>query len=68
MRDRGKITKREFTMLSAYLDGELSSKDAESLEHRLATDPALKKAYEELKQPKHCLRHFRRSGLPDRLH
>ncbi len=50
-----KISNRDWVQLSAYLDGELSAREAKKLENRLAGEPGLQAALEELRSTKRIL-------------
>ena len=47
-----KISNRDWTQLSSYLDGELSPKELKRLEDRINSDPSLQLALEGLRQTK----------------
>jgi hypothetical protein len=51
-----KISNRDWIQLSAFLDGELSRREADKLSHRINNDPGLQAALEELKATKEVLR------------
>ena len=59
-----KISKRDWAQLSAYLDGELSQRDASKLEIRIAEDPDFQAALEDLKNVKTILSHTPRLSVP----
>lgn len=54
-----KLSDRDLETLSAYLDGEISSRDRERLEARLRSDPALQEYLEGLRRTRAAVR-----GLP----
>ncbi|MEZ0395038.1 MAG: zf-HC2 domain-containing protein [Anaerolineales bacterium] len=59
-----KTTFRDLEQLSAYLDGQLPQAEAARLESRLAADPALAAALEELRQARAVLRRAPRRRAP----
>ena len=59
-----KISKRDWTQLSAYLDGELSQRDLTKLENRIKKDPDFQAALEGLRDVKAVLSHTPRLSVP----
>lgn len=59
-----KISSRDLELLSAYLDGQLSSKDTAHLETRLWEDEALRNALDELDRTRTMLRSLPRKRAP----
>lgn len=59
-----KISKRDWTQLSAYLDGELSQRDLTKLENRIKKDPDFQAALEGLRDVKAILSHTPRLTVP----
>ncbi len=59
-----KISKRDWTHLSSYLDGELSQRESQRLEERIKKDPVLRFALDELRQTKKILKHTPRLKIP----
>lgn len=56
MKER-KLNKREWLLLSAYLDGELSPRERRQVEELLQTNPASRTALEGLRRTKQVLKH-----------
>lgn len=58
------LNQRDWTALSAYLDGQLSLREKKRLERRLEGDPALKAGLEELRRTRDVLRQQPRLRAP----
>jgi hypothetical protein len=56
MSELASLSRRDLVRISAYLDGQLSAKQAGRLEARLKVEPALREALEGLRQTKRLLR------------
>ena len=59
-----KISKRDWTQLSAYLDGELSQRELTKLEARIEGNPEFQAALEDLRNVKTVLSHTPRLSAP----
>jgi len=59
-----KISNRDWVQLSAYLDGELSVREADKLEGRLDAEPELRAALEDLRETKQILSRTPRIKVP----
>ncbi len=59
-----KISNRDWVQLSAYLDGELSVREADKLEGRLSAEPGLQAALEDLRDTKQILSRTPRIRVP----
>jgi hypothetical protein len=57
MRRELQLTDREWLLLSAYLDGQLSDKERRQVEDLLQTKPASQKALEDLRRTRQVLQH-----------
>lgn len=61
---RAQVSNHDFELLSAYVDGQLSSGEKTRLEEQLKTRPELKQAYEDLRQMRALLRAAPRRRSP----
>lgn len=59
-----RVSHRDWAQLSAYLDGELSARDIRKLESRLASEPALQAALDDLRTTKQILSRTPRLKVP----
>ena len=59
-----KLTKRDWETISAYLDGQLSSKKLVRFETRLSQEPQLRLALDDLQKTRQVLRHAPRRRVP----
>ncbi len=59
-----RISPDEWEILSAYLDGQVSAKEQEKLKQKLAAEPELQRALEELQRTKMVLRSAPRRRVP----
>ena len=57
-----KLSSRDLQKLSAYLDGELSTSAAREMKNRLAHDPNLRAALDDLRDTKSILRRIPQSA------
>ena len=64
MASANRPTEQDFELLSAYLDNELGVSQRAALEMRLAADPALVAALEDLRQTMHIVRSAPRLNPP----
>jgi hypothetical protein len=58
------LSRKDYLILSAYLDGELSQSDLQRVEKRLLTDQLFKRTSEELAYTKHMLRSMPKLRAP----
>jgi anti-sigma factor RsiW len=61
---KNQIKSRDWEVLSAYLDGQLSSREQTRLETRLNKDPDLQSALEDLRQMRNVLRNLPKIRVP----
>jgi len=61
---KNQIKSRDLEVLSAYLDGQLASREQTRLETRLKSDPDLQSALEELRQTRNMLRSLPKLRVP----
>jgi negative regulator of sigma E activity len=59
-----RISPNDWEILSAYLDGQVSAKEQEKLKQKLAAEPELQRALEELQRTKMVLRSAPRRRVP----
>ena len=65
---KNKYTSKDWQLLSAYLDGQLTSPQKEKLEARLHLEPGLQEAFLSLQQTKMLLKHARQIKISAQLH
>ncbi len=61
---KNQITSRDYELLSAYLDNQLSSKDRAVFEQRLKADLALRREFHEINKTRQLLRQLPRKRAP----